>query len=231
MLLKSLGKDLKRKKTMNIILLLFIILATMFVASGVNNVVTVMSGTDYYFDLAGIGDYVVITMGDNAIGALDPILEDEPTVENYRLENVIYAAEKNFTAQGEKVKTKNTVIIQSIGGSRIRFFDTDNREVTDIPKGHAYVSGNFMEENHLECGDTIRIQHEAVDMTLVLDGKVKDALLGSDMMGNTRFILSDADMQTLEADETLSLHYAGQICYIDTEDPSPLWRSIGKLVL
>lgn len=91
---------------MNIILLLFIILATMFVASGVNNVVTVMSGTDYYFDLAGIGDYVVITMGDNAIGALDPILEDEPTVENYRLENVIYAAEKNFTAQGEKVKTK-----------------------------------------------------------------------------------------------------------------------------
>ena len=88
-----------------------------------------------------------------------------------------------------------------------------------------------MEENHLECGDTIRIQHEAVDMTLVLDGKVKDALLGSDMMGNTRFILSDADMQTLEADETLSLHYAGQICYIDTEDPSPLWRSIGKLVL
>ena len=96
MLLKSLGKDLKRKKTMNIILLLFIILATMFVASGVNNVVTVMSGTDYYFDLAGIGDYVVITMGDNAIGALDPILEDEPAVENYRLENVIYAAELDF---------------------------------------------------------------------------------------------------------------------------------------
>ena len=197
MLLKSLGKDLKRNKTMNIILLLFIILATMFVG----------------------------------IGALDPILEDEPAVENYRLENVIYAAEKNFTAQGEKVKTKNTVIIQNIGGSRIKFFDTDNREVTDIPKGHAYVSGNFMEENHLERGNTIRIQHGAVDMTLVLDGKVKDALLGSDMMGNTRFILSDADMQTLEADETLSLHYAGQICYIDTEDPSPLWRSIGKSVL
>ena len=188
MLLKSLGKDLKRKKTMNIILLLFIILATMFVA----------------------------------IGALDPILEDEPAVKNYRLENVIYAAEKNFTAQGEKVKTKNTVIIQSIGGSRIKFFDTDNREVTDITKGHAYVSGNFMEENHLERGDTIRIQHGAVDMTLVLDGKVKDALLGSDMMGNTRFILSDADMQTLEADEMLSLHYAGQICYIDTEDSSTL---------
>ena len=85
-----------------------------------------------------------------------------------------------------------------------------------------------MEENHLERGNTIRIQHGAVDMTLVLDGKVKDALLGSDMMGNTRFILSDADMQTLEADETLSLHYAGQICYIDTEDPSTLASALAN---
>ena len=33
-----LRKDLKRKKTINIVILLFIILAAMFVASGLNNV-------------------------------------------------------------------------------------------------------------------------------------------------------------------------------------------------
>ena len=38
MYLNILKKDLKRKKTMNMILLVFIILATMFVASGLNNV-------------------------------------------------------------------------------------------------------------------------------------------------------------------------------------------------
>ena len=52
MLWKTIKKDLKRKKTMNIILLLFVILATVFVASGINNVVTVMNGTDYYFQKA-----------------------------------------------------------------------------------------------------------------------------------------------------------------------------------
>lgn len=41
MYLNILKKDLKRKKTMNMILLVFIILATMFVASGLNNVFTV----------------------------------------------------------------------------------------------------------------------------------------------------------------------------------------------
>ena len=45
-----LRKDLKRKKTINIVILLFIILAAMFVASGLNNVLTVVNGTDYYLN-------------------------------------------------------------------------------------------------------------------------------------------------------------------------------------
>ena len=69
MLFRILKKDLKRKKTMNMILFLFIVLATMFVASGINNVATVMNGTDYYLNQAGVGDFVIITMGDGAVGA------------------------------------------------------------------------------------------------------------------------------------------------------------------
>ena len=48
MLFRILKKDLKRKKVMNAILLCFILLATMFVASGISNVVSVMNGTDSY---------------------------------------------------------------------------------------------------------------------------------------------------------------------------------------
>ena len=63
-----LKRDLKRKKTMNIILLLFTILASMFVSSGLNNVVTVMNGIDYYFEKAGLGDYCIVTMnGDGGV--------------------------------------------------------------------------------------------------------------------------------------------------------------------
>lgn len=60
-----LKKDIKRKKTMNIILLLFTILATVFVASGISNVINVVNGTEYFLDKAGIGDYVVITQDKN----------------------------------------------------------------------------------------------------------------------------------------------------------------------
>lgn len=49
MFLRILKKDLLRKKAMNIIVALFVILASMFVASGLNNVIAVVNGTDYFF--------------------------------------------------------------------------------------------------------------------------------------------------------------------------------------
>lgn len=219
MYLRILSKDLKRKKTMNIILLLFIILATMFVASGINNVLTVMNGTDYYLDKAGVGDYMILTMGDNGVGPMDEVLAAAPAVLSYDIENVVFGAEDNVsTVDGEDVITKNSVLFQALEGSVISFFDMNNEEIETVEKGHVYVSGNFLKSNHLKAGDKIRIKHNNVDMTLTLDGKVKDALLGSDFMGNTRFILNAEDMQTLLADEIVNLHYRGQIGYVETED-------------
>lgn len=219
MLFRILKNDLKRKKTMNIILFLFIVLATMFVASGINNVITVMNGTDYYLDKAGVGDYVIITMGDHVVGFLDEMLETEDVIKEYRLEQVIYGGQDSVTAEdGSKLKSKNTTIFQSIENSGIKFFNGENEEITTIEKGHIYVAGKFMDENDLQVGDVIRLEHSGLEMTFILDGMAKDALFGSEFMGNTRFILNDEDMQTLLENEEIYVHYQGEICYIDTDD-------------
>lgn len=219
MLFRILKKDLKRKKTMNFILFMFIVLATMFVASGINNVVTVMNGTDYYLDKAGVGDFIIITMGENAVGALDQMLETEPAVEEYRMESVVYGAQDNVkTEEGTALKSKNTTIFQSIEDSAIKFFDEDNQEITSVEKGHVYVSGSFMEENSLKEGDRICLKHSGVELNLILQGTAKDALLGSDFMGNTRFVLNDEDMKQLLDNQTVYDHYRGEICYIETDD-------------
>ena len=74
MIFHILKNDLKRKKTMNIILFLFIVLATMFVASGINNVITVMNGTDYYLDKAGV-DWVTVSCPIEGLSATVDFLE------------------------------------------------------------------------------------------------------------------------------------------------------------
>lgn len=219
MLLRILKKDLQRKKTMNVILFLFIVLATLFVASGINNVVTVMNGTDYYLDQAGVGDYVIITMGDNAVGALDEMLETEAAVQDYRTELVVFGSQKNITAEdGSSVECKNTTIFQSIETSAITFFNMEDEPLTEVEPGHIYVSGSFMQENGFAEGDIICLEHSGVEMSFILDGTAKDALLGSDFMGNTRFILNDEDMDQLLVNEMIYDHYRGEICYIQTND-------------
>ncbi len=230
MLLRILQKDLKRKKTMNIILFLFIVLATMFVSSGINNVVTVMNGTDYYLDKAGVGDYIVLTMGDGAVGSLDEMLETEEAIKGYRLEQVVFGSQNYMTkADGGELESKNTSIYQSITGAAITFFDKENKPITEIKQGHMYVTGTVMEKNNLQPGDVIRLNHNGVEQEFVLDGLAKDALLGSDFMGNTRFLLNDADMQKLLANETIYEHYRGEICYFDTDDVKALKAALTEV--
>ena len=60
MYLRILKKDLKRKRAMNVILLVFIILASMFMSSGVSNIITVTTALDSYFEMADVPEYFVV---------------------------------------------------------------------------------------------------------------------------------------------------------------------------
>lgn len=195
MFFRILKKDLKRKKVMNAILLSFILLATMFVASGISNVVSVMNGTDSYLDKAGIGDYVIISMGADSKATMDEILHEMDSIRDYRIEPVVFGEKSNLTGMdGEVLEAKNSAIYQSIEDSRLKFFDKENKQITEIKPGHAYATGDFMEKNHLQTGDKIRITHNSISFTVTLDGMAKDALLGSSMMGNSRFLFNKEEI-------------------------------------
>lgn len=219
MLFRILKKDLKRKKVMNAILLCFILLATMFVASGISNVVSVMNGTDSYLDKAEIGDYVVISMGADSKATIDEILHEMESIRDYRIEPVVFGEKSNLKdMHGEELEAKNSVIYQSIEDSRLKFFDKENKQITQIKPGHAYATGDFMEKNHLQPGDKIRITHNSISFMVTLDGMAKDALLGSSMMGNSRFLFHREEIEKLLSDETIYNGYQGQISYIDLKD-------------
>lgn len=230
MFIRILKKDLKRKKTMNLILLMFIILAAMFLSSGLNNVITVLNGTEYYLDKAGIGDYVVITMGDDAVGHIKEVMEKEECVNGYEIESVVFGAQDNvLLLDGGEAETKNTVIFQPISGAKLSYFDTEDNEIKEIEENHVYVSGKFLEKNNLKAGDKIKIKHHSIEMELVISGKAKDALLGSDFMGNQRFILNENDYEKFLADEEINAHYLGEIGYIRTDDTKKLASVISDI--
>lgn len=215
---------------MNVILLLFVILSAMFVASSVNNIITVVNGTDYYFDQAGLGDYVFITMGENVTGKADKFLQNEPAIKSYRLENVFYGANDNFSREnGDKIKTKNAVIFQCLSDAKLKFYGENNEVLETAAPGKVYITSNTMEDSNLQVGDKIRVQIGQVDLTLEVAGRAKDALLGSTFMGNSRFLMSREDFSKFEADAELVRHYGGQIGYIDTDDTGAIKQAISEV--
>lgn len=197
-----LKKDFKRKKTMNCILLMFTILAAMFVSSGVSNVITVMNGTDYYLDKAGIGDFVVITQ--NGDGGVQDKLDASKYVDSYKMEKAYWGEKSDLSINGKDLNVKSsTIVIQEICETGITFFDTNNEVLSgsDIKEGEVYVTAGLLNSNEAAVGDTLSIHFHGVDKDLKIAGEVKDALLGSDMMGNTRFLISKEDIKDFDLPE------------------------------
>lgn len=221
-----LKKDLKRKKTMNVILLLFAILAAMFVSSGLSNMVTVMNGTDYYLDKAGIGDYMIMTQ--NGDGGVTDILKKSDIVTGYKKEECYWATKDNVKVNNKAMIMKeNTIVIQPFSEKGIKYFHNDNTELKSVNKGEVYVTAGFLEDNDCVVGDNLRVQFGDTDKTYKIAGEIKDAFLGADMVGNIRLILNEEDYSTYENDEKLSV-YSGGIFYINTDNVRSLTSELTK---
>lgn len=216
MYLRILKNDLKRKRTMNIILLLFVILSSMFASSSMNNIVSVMNGTQYYLDKAEIGDYFILTNQQGGKEKLSEILDSMEEVDGYKTEDVLYLTADSYQRDGEKlVDFTNASILQSIDSIKINIFDENNEKLTSVPEGKCYITSNIPERAELEIGDKFDIVIDDNRLTVEFAGRAKDALLGSDFVTNPRFLISESDYQKLSADAG---SYSGNIFYINTDD-------------
>ncbi len=79
---RILKKDLKRKKSINLILLIFIFLSTMFIAGSLNNFAVIMNGVENFMEMSGIGDFLILTMG----GGSGELSDNDRAIEEF-LEN------------------------------------------------------------------------------------------------------------------------------------------------
>ncbi|SFB07577.1 putative ABC transport system permease protein [Acetitomaculum ruminis DSM 5522] len=224
MYLNILKKDLRHKKTMNIILLLFAILASMFVSAGLANVVTVMNGTDYFLDLAGVEDYVIITQngGEN----VEEILKSSPNVTSYKKENCFWGSKDDLSVEGKKIELKNnTLLIQHLEETGIKFFKMDNSQLAHINKGDIYVTSGFLSSNNLKVGDILKVEFGDTNKSYRIAGEMKDAFLGSDMMGNTRLLISNEDYRDYTKSQSL-LPYLGSLYYVASDNVKALGEEI-----
>lgn len=207
MYFKILKKDIKRKKSMTIILLIFVILATMFFAGGLNNMLVVTSGLDDYMEEANVGDYIIISVGGTEKNEkkIREFIENEECVDKYGVTPCYVMTRNRFLKEdGSQIKIVNTTLLECLGNDTQIFFDGDNEKIAKVNDGEIYITKSVLEENKVNIGDKIYIEYkDGIKKEFTVTGYVKDAALGSDMMGIKRIIISDNDYAQIDEDNEL----------------------------
>lgn len=213
MYFRLLKKDLKRKKTMNTIMLIFIILASMFVASSANNMITVATALDDYFAMAEVSDYWYVTAYQEEAERFAAFAKDNGY--GLKITALTQIDPKNVSISGEKFSYGNSTCLSTIGG--VKVFDENENEITHVNDGEIYVPYDIFssKEDNFYNGCKIVIDTGSIKKEFTLKSYTKDAIFGSTMMGMTRFLVSENDYQLFASPDT-TIFYALAV-YTDDE--------------
>ena len=229
MYLSILKKDLKRKRAMNIILLLFIILATMFVSSSVNNIINVTTALDSYFEMANAPDYFAATMNKNLAVDIDETISSASAVDSYATENVLFLSFDNFFYEDEDIIIEGgTNLIHS--DICMNYFLSDGSILETVGKGEFYMTEGEADALGVDVGDKLTIELNGVSREFVLADKIKDALLGSKGISITRYIISEEDFNCFLSAENTEEYYGGTLVYIYSSNIETALPQIKPLV-
>ncbi len=219
MYLRILRRDLKRKRTMNLILLLFIILATMFAASSVNNIISVTTALDNYLEMAEAPDYFGATMNKAGGGNLKEAFEGMESVASYRTEPVLYLSASMITSDNKDTEIQGgTLLFQGDKNLALNYFLSDNSIFKDVAPGELFLTGHMMDKQKISVGDRITVTIEDRSREFLVAGSINDAVLGSNQLTITRYIVDEEDFEFFYGEEELATMNGGELCYIDTAD-------------
>lgn len=206
MLLHILKRDLKRKRTMNIILLLFIIMATTFLASSVNNLITIEGAVDRFLEMAKTPDFITIAVGNEGETPIDTFLENCEYVTEYEvmdmhtlMDDEIEIVSCALNTEKHEFERGNTVCIGTVPANFMKVFDEEGNSPVLKP-GELAITGLLAEENDLQAGDILEISCEGKSREFTIKTIIKDAVFGTQYMGFKRLFISGEDYDDLYGD-------------------------------
>ncbi len=228
MYLNILKRDLKRKKTMNIILLLFIIIATTFVSSSINNMVSISTALDNYFEISNAPDYTVVTLQKGTTEDVKDVLDSIEAVDSYGMEEFLIVAYNEFEFHSSDIEAGGSYFLQSFDEMQLNIFDDDNNKITELNEGEMIVPKKLMNTLELEVGDKITINFAGVKETFTIVESSKDVLFGGTGISFNRMLISQSDYDKFALGNEQADLFKGNISYVTTDDVKAVEQEINN---
>jgi len=194
MFFNILKKDLKRKKSMNFILLIFITLCTVFLASSINNLRAITGAVDYFGKQSNLADYFILVREDD-VDDFAEWLSDNELVSRYSEDTGRIIGDDNIVNEGYIPLGVTT--LSKLPAEHNLILDSDNKPIRELKDGECALSYFDAERNKLKIGDKIQVNIDGTEKTFTLAYMAKDFLLGSQYVDQKRISISDADYESL----------------------------------
>lgn len=197
MIRRILKKDMKRRKSVNIILFLFITIASVFLASSVNNILVIMSSVDYYMNYANVPEVSLMTTDTSEKDKIGEWIQQEGLgVKDYAYDTMLSVTEKGISNAVGETKAFDTggvsMYLGTMDSNYCKVFDLDGKTIT-LDSGEAAVPKFLMDKNHLEVGDSLILQVGEVKLECTIVCVIKDAVYGREMVGLGRILINTTD--------------------------------------
>lgn len=227
MFFRILKKDLNHKRGINFILFLFMIMATIFVASSVNNIFVVSHAMEYCMEKGAVSDIFVSTYKTEGEKSFEKWLDGESSVKNYTENKAVIVGGNNIESfqgkSGSEYDINGNIMLQSQWKENMLIFDTKGNLV-QMQKGCIGMQQKELDRNGLKLGDTISFKFRDLVLELEITTVVMDPAFGGDFVGMTRYLVSDEDFdKILQSGVPVNYNYC-----INSYDNQKLIKAINK---
>jgi len=216
MFLNILKKDLKRKRTMNIILFIFIVIATAFLSSSTNNMIATNSAVDNFLDQAKVPDFMVLAFkSDDNVQKFDKWFKECEYITSYSQDETVVLNKDNLTKKnGDSYNLSQTLVAQKEPTKNMLVFD-ENDNLVELAEGEIAIPNYEADINDLKAGDKLEISFDGKTREFTIKCLMKDAAFGTSYMDLKRFIFNNNDYDSFIAsgDRKIEIFYS-----IDTDN-------------
>ncbi len=197
MFFKVLKKDFKRKKTMNILLLLFITFTATLLGASINMLSTNSTILHKYMDVAKVTDFFAVThYSEDNLAKANEWLSTSKNIKEYSTQTAILLMQKDIMLPDGKdpMDTNSAMLIQSAPNRKNLLFDEENQPLV-VNVGEIAIPYYIANRTNLAIGDKVEVNIEGRMREFTISHYVKDALMGSYMMNIKRWIINEEDFQ------------------------------------
>ncbi len=207
MFIKILKRDFKRKRAMNAILFVFMLTASILIASSTNLMYSTFTAVDYFIQKSKVADVISLTFFDQKIiDSVENWSRNSQIVKEYEKEDAIYIDKKQVTAStGKLLRDTSALVIMTKPEKYNLIFDLEGKDFL-VERSKVAVPVSIQKKLGLAVGDRLTLEVNGYQKEFTVSGIYKDVVFGSELMGYKRIIVNKEDFDVLFQKSTVKEH-------------------------